>query len=79
MVTMKSNLQKERKNLERIVRQVKKRISSYPEGQLRLSAKKNRIEYYIKSKGEKGNGRYLTKGEGALATEIIKRDYDIIF
>ena len=77
MVTMKSNLQKERKNLERIVRQVKKRISSYPEGQLRLSAKKNRIEYYIKSKGEKGNGRYLTKGEDALATEIIKRDYDM--
>ena len=72
-------LQKEAQELKRIIREVEKREKRGPTGTLRISRKKNSIEYYIKTseKEEKTvNGAYVKKNELKRVKEIAQRDYD---
>lgn len=79
MKTIESMLYKEMCQLEKIAEQAEERLKTVPQGQLRISKNKNRVEYYYKSEngnGDKGNGRYLKKNEVSLAKRIAQRDYD---
>lgn len=46
------------------------------EGYLQVSRSNGSIQYYVRSKGEKGNGIYLPKSQRNIAEEIAQRDYD---
>ena len=79
MKTIESMLKKEMYQLKKIADEAEVRLKTAPEGHLRISKKKNRIEYYYKS--EEGsvknkNGKYLKKKEENVARKIAQRDYD---
>lgn len=80
MLTVENILRKEAQELKKIVREVEKREKRAPAGTLRISRKKNSVEYYIKNgdKEEKTvNGSYVKKNELKIVKEIAQRDYDI--
>lgn len=80
MKTIEIILNEEICELKKIVEEVEKRLKNPPKGNLRISKKKNKVEYYYKT-DEKGsiseNGRYMKKNERELAKRIAQRDYDM--
>ena len=79
MKTIESTLGKELSRLTKVLNEAEKRMKTAPKGHLRISKKKNRVEYYFKSDEngvEHKNGRYLKKKEEDLAKKISQRDYD---
>ena len=49
----------------------------WPGKRLRISKKAKGFQYYLKEKGGKGSGRYLSAKEQKIISGIIKRDYDL--
>ena len=76
MKTFETILKKEMKELQKIIEGAEKRLKNTPSGYLRISKKKNKVEYYLKNDVTSGNGRYLKKSEKSLAKAIAQRDYD---
>lgn len=86
MKTVESVLREEKKQLEKIIEEAKKRLRLAPAGHLRVRAWKGVVEYYYNktdSSSDAGrlnstssNGRYLKKCEVILARNIAQRDYD---
>ena len=77
MVTIEMQLKKELNQLKKILEEAKKRIKNAPEGNLRISKKKNTVEFYYKN-GNENNGRqrYMRKKEEKLIKGLAQRDYD---
>ncbi len=79
MKTINSELRKEMCKLEKIVKRSRERIQMAPKGYLRISKKRNGVEYYYKSAKTKGsNGRYIKKQEYELVQKLAQRDYDML-
>lgn len=79
MKTMEATLRKEMNELKKVIEDAEKRLKNTPKGHLRISKKKNKVEYYFKADKKgivSGNGRYMKKSEKNLAKEIAQRDYD---
>lgn len=80
METIESMLRTEMWQLKKIAEQAEKRLKTAPQGSLRISKKKNHVEYYYRNEAKNaknGNGRYLKKNEVNLAKRIAQRDYDV--
>lgn len=77
MPTIETQLRKELNQLKKILEEAKKRLNNAPAGNLRISGKRNTIEYYYKNSIENhGKHRYMKKGEEKLIRELAQRDYD---
>lgn len=77
MQTVESILRKEKKQLEKIIEEAKKRLQHVPEGKVHIVNKGNKSEYYLINSEQDGhNGRYMRKSEMKLARRIVQRDYD---
>lgn len=85
MKTVESVLREEKKQLEKIIEEAKKRLRLAPAGHLRVRAWKGVVEYYYNKtdssdagrlNSTSSNGRYLKKCEVILARNIAQRDYD---
>lgn len=78
MQTIETILREEKEQLERIIKEAKKRLEKAPQGHLRVDGKRNKPEYYyINSESGKSNGRYIKRSELELARGLAQRDYDI--
>ena len=75
MKTIESILKREKSQLSNAIEESKKRLEKAPKGHLRISKKKGKMEYYLKSKAYE-NGRYLKKSEMDIVRAIVQRDYD---
>ena len=53
----------------------KGRLANAPEGSLRLSTSKNRVQYYHFT-GEKNRGSYIAKEDGELVKKLAQKGYD---
>lgn len=63
MPTIETQLRKELNQLKKILEEAKKRLNNAPAGNLRISGKRNTIEYYYKNSIENhGKHRYMKKG-----------------
>ena len=77
MKSMETKLNEEMRQLESIIKAAKERLKDAPEGYLRISKKREGIEYYYKSDDDKNtNGKYIRKEECKLAQQLAQRDYD---
>ena len=78
MKTIETILREEMKQLETIVEEAEKRLKNAPKGHLRITKKRDSVEYYYKDECSKNNnGRYMRKNETNIAQRIAQRDYDI--
>lgn len=78
MKTIHSELKEEIGKLEQVIKQARERIQKSPKGYLRISKKRDGVEYYYKSEESKGgNGKYIKKKEFELAQKLAQRDYDM--
>lgn len=76
MKTIESILRKEMCELKDVLDEAEDRLKNTPKGKLRISKKKNKVEYYLKAEDSSENGRYMKKSEVNLAKRIAQRDYD---
>ncbi len=77
MKTIEAILKKEKKELERTIKEVERRLQNKSIGFLRIAQKKNHVEYYYKSGKSDDKEKYLRKSDIQLAHDIAQRDYDI--
>lgn len=76
LVGLKQMLEQEEKYLIKILQQAKNNLKNAPEGTLRLSCNKNKVQYYHSIKGGKYNGTYIPKSEEEYAKKLAQKDYD---
>lgn len=77
MKTIEVILREERKQLENIVEEVRRRLISVPEGHLSIKKKGKNVEYYYYNSKDTGmNGRYIKKSEREFARRVAQKDYD---
>lgn len=76
MKTIEVILSEERKQLENIVEEARRRLISVPEGHLCIKKKCKNVEYYYNSKDTGMNGRYIKKSERDFARRVAQKDYD---
>ena len=67
---------KRKSNLERLLKPAEQRLSKSPEGSLRISRDKGRVQYYWRTDPEDHNGTYLPQKEQALIRGLAQKDYD---
>ena len=78
-------LSEEANQLKNEVAKAKTRLKVAPAGNLRISKRKNGVEYYYKNEqteidGKKNkNGRYIKQKEFPLVKALAQRDYDLEF
>ena len=73
-------LRNETNQLKKIIENVQKRLKNAPNGHLRISKSRGRVEYYFKDEecsAVRKNGRYMKANERKLAKSIAQRDYDM--
>ncbi|MBR5317848.1 MAG: hypothetical protein IKU39_08150 [Lachnospiraceae bacterium] len=73
-------LRNETNQLKKIIEKVQKRLKNAPNGHLRISKSRGRVEYYFKDEecsAVRKNGRYMRANERKLAKSIAQRDYDM--
>ena len=77
MKTLETLLRKEGEQLKNIISETEKRLKKAPEGRIRITNKRGKVEYYYKN-SEIGNmnGRYMRKQELDLVKRIVQKDYD---
>ncbi len=74
-----ANLNKEKKELQRIIGQIERDVKSWIPGVLRISSSKGCIRYYHHlpaTKESKFKRRYLTKNELGIARQLAQQDYE---
>lgn len=79
MKRMEAKLKNEANQLKKIIDNVKRRLKNAPNGHLRISKNRGRIEYYFKDEeccAFRKNGRYMKSNERKIAKAIAQRDYD---
>lgn len=76
MTGLKQMLEQEKKHLKIIVQKAKENLKNVPEGTLRISCSKNRVQYYHSTKNGKYNGIYIPKTEQELVKRLAQKDYD---
>lgn len=69
-------LEQEERRLAKIVQQAKNSLKNAPEGALRLSCNKNKVQYYHTTKSGKYNGTYIAKENLELVRSLAQKDYD---
>lgn len=77
MKIIESILREEKVQLEKIIKEVQKRLKTAPPGHLRITKKRNMPQYYYKSNETGRNGRYIKKDETELVRGLAQKDYDI--
>ena len=70
MTGLKQMLEQEEKHLAQIVQQAQNNLKNTPEGTLRLSCNKNKVQYYHSQKNGKYNGTYIPKSEIEFAKRV---------
>lgn len=76
MTGLKQMLEQEEMHLAKLVKRAQTNLKNAPEGTLRLSCNKNKVQYYHSTKGGKYNGVYIPKSEQELAKRLAQKDYD---
>lgn len=80
MKRMEAKLKNEANQLKKIIENAKRRLKNAPNGHLRISKSRGRIEYYFKDEecsAARKNGRYMKANERKLVKSIAQRDYDM--
>lgn len=80
MRRMEIKLKNEANQLKKIIEKTKKSLQNAPNGHLRISKSRGRIEYYFKDEecsAARKNGRYMKVNERKLVKRIAQRDYDM--
>lgn len=72
---LKKLLEEEKNRLEKIVRIAEKQLVDKPEGTLRLSKRKEYVQYYHCTEENK-KGKYLPKGNEELIGALAQKSYD---
>ena len=75
MQGLKNVLLAERKRLENIVKMMQAQLQNKPEGTLRLSKRKEYIQYYHCTEENK-SGKYIAKGNEELIRVLAQKTYD---
>ena len=74
---VKNTLEKEAKELRKIIKEVEKRIKIVSKGKLRVADTERGFQYYLLNENSTNNyGTYIKKSEVQLAKEIAQSDYD---
>jgi len=63
--------------IERDINEIKQRLSNSPDGSLRIASKPSGYQFYQKLKSYDSKGKYLTKKEQLLISQLAQKDYDI--
>ena len=72
-----NELRLSKNNTKRIVETLRRRISTAPEGTLRISAKYNKTYYYRRTNQDSVKYIYLPKEDLTIAKKLAQKDYDI--
>lgn len=62
--------------IESDINKIKQRLESSPEGALRVATKSGGYQYYQKIKPYDSTGKYLSKKEKKLISQLAQKDYD---
>lgn len=79
MSYLQEALLKKEKELNNLIIQTQQSLRDAPSGQLRISPKGNKVQYYYRTKETDGpfrNGQYIRKTNQDLAYQLAQRDYD---
>ena len=76
-IEMKTDLVKYRKRVERLISDLKERISTCPEGSLRITSHCHSHQYFHREKSRDTCGIYIPKKDRSLAVALAQKDYDI--
>ena len=63
--------------LENDIYMIKQRISASPEGALRIASKSSGYQFYQKVKSYDSKGKYLTKKNQTIISQLAQKDYDL--
>lgn len=75
MKGLRNLLLAEQQKLENIMKEVKARLETAPEGSLRLSKSHNSVQYYCCKEGKR-SGDYISKTNQAFARQLAQKSYD---
>lgn len=76
MTGLKEKLMKEQSWLENIFDQAEARLKQAPPGSVRLSKRKNGMQYYHCLPGGKKNGTYIPRANRELSQRLAQKSYD---
>ena len=79
MSYLQEALLKKEEELSNLITQIRQSLCDAPSGQLRISAKGKKIQYYYRTQETNGpfrNGQYIRKKDQELAYRLAQRDYD---
>ena len=62
--------------LDNIIKRIEKSLENAPEGKLRISKEKNRIQFYNRIRASENNGKYISKKNILLVRQLAQKDYD---
>ena len=75
METVKETLKKRKQFLEQLQKELQQKLKRSPEGCLRISCSKGRVQYYHRLSTKDKQGKYLPKSELALIDRLAGKDY----
>lgn len=81
MKTIEEILREEVNVLKKKLIKIEGNLKNVPKGNLRISKKKDKVEYYYRNEEEgirNHNGRYMKSSEKELIRRLAQRDYDEI-
>ena len=76
MYNLKHVLEERMNYLQKIKEEKERDLKKAPEGHLRISKEKTRVQYYLYRGGEAGNGRYLSKNKKKQIQHLAQKEYD---
>ena len=76
MEEIKTILEEREKYLHLLKKEKERALKSVPEGSLRISRNRNKIQYYRRIDPKDCNGRYIREDEMKIAYELAQKDYD---
>ena len=75
MRKLEGELEERKEYLGELIIEAETALMKAPKGSLRTNQKKERSQYYLRSKSSDRTGRYPKKGELGLAAALAQRDY----
>lgn len=70
------NHRKELEELEKIIEKAQSSLKNAPEGSLRISKKKNTVQYYWRTDPKDTHGKYIKKSQQKLIQQLAQKNYD---
>ena len=75
MESLKETLNKRKQYLDALQKELRQKLRRSPEGCLRISCSKGRVQYYLRQSPKDKEGKYLPKSEQTLIERLAGKDY----